>query len=276
MTTIQAPAFESRNDILKPSAHLRVGVLAPLDECGGFCLDPRWAKPFEKAGIAVRCIPVGCENIAESLHNIHGLLLPGGDSNIHPIFYNPKIAEDNFSSEEDRDIDRDKTAIALIQKAYDLDIPTLGICRGMQEMIVAFGGQLQKLDFSQIDHAAGYEAAKSETGQRCTEDMDKRIHDVEVQPGGFLDNIYTDKNFAVNSIHHEGITEKQWASIRNKTARNVFRIEALAPDGVIEGISAKDKACIIGVQAHFELEGPLHDGLFGLFFEKVHEYKRKP
>ena len=240
-----------------------------MSKTGEIAICDRWAAPFEKAGIGVQYIPVGEQNIDGALTDIQGLLLPGGDSNIHPVFYDPDIIEDDLTDEENRNIERDKTAIALIQKAYDMDIPTLGICRGMQEMIVAFGGQLQKLDFSLINHAAGYEAAQNEDGQRCPQDMDKRVHDVEVQPGGFLDEIYTDKTFPVNSIHHEGITQKQWASIRNQTARNVFRIEALAPDGVIEGISAKDKRCVIGVQAHFELEGPLHEALFGLFFDKI-------
>ena len=102
--------------------------------------------------------------------------------------------------------------------------------------------------------------------------MDKRVHDLEGQPGGFMDEIYETKIFPVNSIHYEGITQKQWASIRNQTARNIFRIEALAPDGVIEGISATDKRFILGVQAHFELEGPLHEALFGLFFDKITQY----
>ena len=251
-----------------------VGILANVNQNGEIDLCNRWAKPFEKAGIEVRYIPAGSENLNETLESVHGLLLPGGDSNIHPVFYDHDILESDISSEELRDIERDKTAIALIQKAYDLDIPTLGICRGMQEMIVAFGGQLQKLDFSQINHAAGYEAALNETGERRQQEMDRRVHDIEIQPGGFLDEIYADKTFPVNSIHYEGITEKQWASIRNEAVRNVFHIEALAPDGVIEGISAKDKSCVIGVQAHFELEGPLHEALFGLFFEKVRKYRQ--
>lgn len=250
---------------------MRVGILANTAQGGAFDICERWATPFERAGIDVRYIPVGAKDIAEHLTSVNGLLLPGGDSNIHPIFYDPEIVEDTLTDEENRNIERDKTAIALIQKAYDLDIPTLGICRGMQEMIVAFGGQLQKLDFSTINHATGYEAAQTEGGQRCQEEMDKLVHDLKLEPGGFLDQIYESKTFPVNSIHFEGITQKQWASIRNDTVRNVFRIEALAPDGVIEGISALDKTFILGVQAHFELEGPLHEALFGLFFAKIRE-----
>ena len=254
---------------------ITVGIFTKTDENGQVDICERWAKPFEKAGFDVPYIPVNATDFEAELQQVDGLLLPGGDSNIHPVFYDLEIEEGDLSGEEERDVERDKAAIALILKAFDMNIPTLGVCRGMQEMIVAFGGQLQKLDFSHINHAAGYAAAQNLDGQRCPKGMDQKVHEITLEKNGFMDGVYEDKTFMVNSIHREGITEKQWASVRNEQLKTRFRIEALAPDGVVEGISARDVDFMMGVQAHFELEGPLHEALFSLFFEKIRAYAQK-
>ncbi len=251
---------------------IRVGILAPKDEFDQIKLCSRWMEPFERAGIEVVHIPVGTENIREALGDVHGLLLPGGDANIHPIFYGGEKME----KPDLRDIERDHTAIRLVLEAYKRDIPTFGICRGMQEMIVAFGGQIDDLDTSIIDHAKGYQIAPiNEKGQRNHEAMDTRVHEFEIQAGGILAGVFNEKTWMVNSIHGQGITLDQFKSARNKRLRDRFRIEALAPDGVVEAISAKEKQFFLGVQPHFELEGPMHEAVFGAFFRNIHQYAQR-
>ncbi|HOO81958.1 MAG TPA: gamma-glutamyl-gamma-aminobutyrate hydrolase family protein [Alphaproteobacteria bacterium] len=258
---------------IKPDNHVRVGILAERNENGEVSICERWARPFEKAGMNVEYIPVGAENIDEILDRIHGLLLPGGDSNINPYFYDPGQLNDHLSIAQQRDIARDRTAIALAQKAYALNIPTLGICRGMQEMLVAFGGALETLN-TQINHAQGYNAVLAD-GTRCFETMDRPVHEIEIVPGGLLDSIYDKKNFFVNSIHMQGITHEFWQHDRNKDLREVFRVEAYAPDGVIEAISTHrehEKRFFVGLQAHFELPGALHISIFTPFRREIRDY----
>ncbi|MCB9983373.1 MAG: gamma-glutamyl-gamma-aminobutyrate hydrolase family protein [Rhodospirillales bacterium] len=258
---------------IKPDTPVTVGILCEIDGDGKRKTCDRWAKPFEKAGMNVEYIPAGADDLDVRLSRIHGLLLPGGDSNIHPLFYDPDYEESEASKTERRDIARDRTAIELAQKAYALNIPTLGICRGMQEMMVAFGGALETLN-TDINHAKGYEAVR-EDGSRCFETMDRLIHPIEIVPGGLLDDIYDRKTFLVNSIHMQGVTRDFWEHDRNKDIREVFRIEAIAPDGVIEAISTHpvhEKRFFVGLQAHFELPGPLQISIFTSFRRKIRDY----
>ena len=255
---------DNRNDLLKPSPNIRVGLLAPLDKHDEVCLDPRWEEPFTERGIEVLRIPVGSEDIPEILKNLDGLVMPGGDSNIHPFFYTGLYAD--F---DDQDVLRDQYAMDMIKEAYRIDLPTLGICRGMQEMIVAFDGKLGTLDKEQYDHSHGYKAPVID-GYRCRKIMDERVHPFLVQPGGVLSKVYNEEALVkngfnpgeelwVNSTHHEGTTLEAWAG--SKTLRDAFIVEALAPDNVVEAISAIGKRFFVGVQPHYELEGPLRDML---------------
>jgi len=73
------------------------------------------------------------------LEVVDGILLTGARANVHP---------ENFSAEADEsyepyDRDRDNVALPLIRTCVERGVPLLGICRGFQEMNVAFGGTLQ-------------------------------------------------------------------------------------------------------------------------------------
>lgn len=260
MTTTHILDEDYREAMLATPDTLRVGIMACLDKNGDIGLCDRWAKPFEKIEMEVVKIPVGTENISEILECLDGLLMPGGHSNIHPSFY----AGANAPTEEDLyDYERDVYAIELLKEAYSLDIPVLGVCRGMQEMVVAFGGALEKLDDDPINHAQGY----AFDGDH--EKMDAPVHWVSVVPGGIFSGLYRRTEFEVNSIHFYGLKEEGW------NLGDQFQIELLAPDGVIEAMSAKGKGFFIGVQPHFEWEGRLHDRLFGAFFDAIHAHHAK-
>ena len=229
----------------------------------------RWLAPFKEHDIHVSIIkPRMNINAAEALDGLDGLLLPGGDSNIHPSF----VGRDPNPSPDDHDIVRDFTAIALIREAYSRNLPTLGICRGMQEMVAAYGGALQKLN-SDI-HASGYEHRGDFSA------MDKEVHKITFDKNGQLfplfKHLYDDAGrLGVNSIHYEGVTEQGWNSAQSKRLRDVFQIEAQCPDDkVIEAISAIDRDFFIGVQAHFEFKGELHEALFGEFKRHIDAYHK--
>ena len=97
---------------------IRVGILAPVDENGNIKICSRWAKPFLDEGMEVEYIPAGAKNLKEIVGRIHGLLLPGGNSNIHPYFYKARMGYATYPDEGERELARDATAIELAILAF--------------------------------------------------------------------------------------------------------------------------------------------------------------
>lgn len=224
----------------------------------------RWRTPFEDREVRIIKPRMNIDASA-NLSGLSGFLLPGGNSNIHPSF----VGRDENPHPDDHDIVRDFSAIALTKRAYDMKLPTLGICRGMQEMVAAYGGALQKLDNN--NHAINYQHAGD------WKKMDTPVHPIEFTPDGKLYPLFKhlcDKHRSVdvNSMHYEGITLAGWHSVQSERLRKLFQIEALSDDDVVEAISAIDRDFFIGVQAHFELAGKLHDALFSSFIKHIDAY----
>ncbi|MCB1783276.1 MAG: gamma-glutamyl-gamma-aminobutyrate hydrolase family protein [Alphaproteobacteria bacterium] len=231
-------------------------------DCADLC--SRWEKPLIARNVECAVLKPSAFKGADILEGYDGLLLPGGNSNIHP-----SLAGREHEADEpgDYDLIRDNAAIALARAAYEMDMPTLGICRGMQEIVVAHGGKLSKLEGGL--HGTNY----CHIGN--LEKMDTPVHDITYCKGGRLHKlfkgIYDEHNdsIPVNSIHYEGITRTDWDNERAVPLRQKFIIEALAPDGVIEAISAPDRVFYIGVQPHFELQGKMHEALFREFSHHI-------
>lgn len=257
---------------------LRVAILAPLCPDGHINLNPRWAEPFEKAGIAVDYIRVDASNeeVDEILSRVHGVMLPGGNANVHPMFYDPLYMDDPQWEERKhdlRDTQRDIKAMEVIWKAKSLKIPTLGICRGMQEMIAAFEGRLEKLENNGIDHVGGAHQEFNMHSMREPEDIGNIVHTINIVEGTEFANIFKCSSLAVNSVHGEGITLRTWNRPESRALRDNFTIQAYAPDGTVEAIAYEN---MIGVQFHAEVEGQAPDNhrlLFAHFFGKMGEYK---
>lgn len=243
-----------------------IGIL----ENSGTALCERWITPLMRRNIHVRLIkPSECLQAEKALEGLSGLLLPGGDTNIHPNFCDRLY---QFSP-AGHDTTRDMSAIKLIEHAHAIDLPTLGICRGMQEMVSTFKGRIERLPDDL--HATGY-AYKGDHKK-----MDSPIHPITVSDQGKLYHILFDcldseRKTEVNSIHYEGLTLENWnrQTPNGEHLRQHLQIEAIAPDDVIEAISAKDRSFFIGVQAHFEFQGCLHAALFDAFSQAIAAHKR--
>lgn len=152
------------------------------------------------------------------LQRLDGLLLTGGASNIEPEFYGRASEQPNSA----RDRLRDETTLALIPAAIELGVPVLGICRGLQEMNVALGGTLHQ----RVHRVPGkFDHREDETAP--LETQYGRAHRISLQPGGLLASLSDTSEVEVNSVHGQGI---------DQLAPNL-RIEALAPDGLIEAVS---------------------------------------
>lgn len=140
--------------------------------------------------------------------------------------------------EPDADPGRDLLSMALINAALERRIPIFAICRGLQELVVATGGTLYRRLFEQpelLEHR--------EDPELPVEQQYAPSHQVEVQEGGLLSQLIPGCNtFWVNSLHGQGA----------KTLSPQLRVEARAPDGLVEAVSVNDHPFALGVQWHPE------------------------
>ena len=190
---------------------------------------------------------------------LDGLLLTGSPSNIEPWHYG------EAGEEPHADPGRDRLAFQLITYATSRKIPMLGICRGMQELVVANGGALWR-DLSQ-----------QRTLQRHHEDdtlpLDQQyapVHPVMIEADGLLSTLLDSAlPLQVNSLHHQGIREPG----------PQLRVEARAPDGLIEAVSLRHHPFALAVQWHPEWQADRTIGsreLFQGFIQAaVHFHKEK-
>jgi len=194
-------------------------------------------------------------NPEEILASVDGLLFTGSMSNVAPHRYGAAPPRRNTPLDEARDA----TAIALIRAAEAAGVPMLCICRGFQELNVAFGGTLHQY----LHEVEGFTDHRAGDKKVNLEEQYGPIHEVRVTPGGMLAELLTDlapgESFRVNSLHGQGIDR----------LAPLLRIEAEAPDGAIEAVSmTRARAFLFGVQWHPEwkyAENPVSRAIFAAF-----------
>jgi putative glutamine amidotransferase len=187
----------------------------------------------------------------EILGCVDGLLFTGSTSNVAPRWYSGPPARKHTLLDEARDT----TAIPLIWAAEESGTPMLCICRGFQELNVAFGGTLERAVHDQpgrLDHREGDHG-------RPLEHWYEDRHAIDIVPGGRLAQLSNEATAMVNSLHHQGV-ERLGAGLR---------VEAKAPDGLIEAVSVESATQFtLGVQWHPEMrvdDSPLAHAIFTAF-----------
>ena len=150
-----------------------------------------------------------------------GLLLTGSPSNVHPSHFDEGVHDPSLPL----DVARDAWTLALIPLAVARGVPLLAICRGSQETNVALGGSLHQA----VQEVPGFSDHRSDDSA-AVEVQYGPAHAVMVEPGGVLAQIVDRAQFDVNSLHGQAV---------NRLAEGL-RIEARAPDGVIEAFSSPD------------------------------------
>ncbi len=181
-----------------------------------------------------------------------GLVLTGGED-VDPRRY----GEDPIAQLGDVLPERDEAEAAALALALERELPVLGICRGCQVLNVYYGGTL----FQDL------QAQRPGTGAHEQEGWGGRSHGVQVQPGSRLDEIVHGQELRINSFHHQAI----------KDLGPGLEIAAVADDGVVEAVEARDGSWVIGVQWHperHEATAPDSDPdrlLFGAFRQAVYD-----
>jgi putative glutamine amidotransferase len=166
---------------------------------------------------------------------LDGVLLTGSPSNVEPARYGQAGAAD---AEGPFDPARDAMTAGLVEAMLELSKPVFGVCRGLQELNVAFGGTLRRDMGRSLDLIRHHAPADT-----SFDDMFEHSHPVALIHGGVLNRAYGREALAVNSVHFQGV---------DRLAPGLS-VEATAPDGVIEAVSAEvNGAPVLAVQWHPE------------------------
>lgn len=162
------------------------------------------------------------------LDTLDGIVLSGG-ADIDPDY----LGEDRLDcvSVNPR---RDSQELMLVRLAIDRQIPVLGICRGIQVLTAALGGKLYQ------DIRSQHDCPCIEHSQTIARGLPS--HDVRLVRDSLLYGFFRKESLAVNSFHHQAVRE----------VPEGFRVTAVSPDGIIEGMESTSFRPVLGVQWHPE------------------------
>jgi putative glutamine amidotransferase len=206
---------------------------------------------LEAAGGIPLLIPALAEELGldELVTRLDGLLFTGSPSNVEPRHYAGPPSDPGTLL----DPERDATTLPLIRKAVAAGLPVMGICRGFQEMNVAFGGSLHQ----KLHEIPGHMDHRDDESQPL-EVQYGPAHEVRLEPGGLFNRLAGSDRLTVNSLHHQGIDRLGGG----------LAVEARAPDGVIEAFRLAGAGFAVAVQWHPEwqaMSNPFSRALFAAF-----------
>ncbi len=213
------------------------------------------------------CLPLLIPGIPESqdigdlLETLDGVVLTGGRANVHPRYYGQELTEAHGTMDEGRD----EVVLPLIRAAVDTGIPVLGLCRGIQEMNVAFGGTLHP----EVGDLPGRHRHRMPKGCKDPEIIFKLREKVRLRSGGVLSNLLGTDRIETNSLHGQAV---------DRPGERVV-LEGWAEDGTVEAISIAGCAgYAIGVQWHAEYEAhadPVSSRLFAALGDAARTHQRR-
>jgi putative glutamine amidotransferase len=200
-----------------------LGITACTRQVGSESAQSVIDRYVEAAARYAQCLPLliparpDLIDADEVAARIDGLLLTGSPSNIEPHRYG-----DADTGEGPFDAGRDAMSLALIEAVRARGKPVFGICRGFQEINVAFGGTIAR-DLGDGDRPLSHHAPADADLPR----MFSHGHPVTLVEGGVLAAALERVTLCVNSVHFQGIDR----------LGNGLRVEAGAADGVVEAVS---------------------------------------
>lgn len=204
-------------------------------------------------------------DIGDLLATVDGVLLTGARANVHPSRYG--VEPD--ARYEPYDARRDALALSLAAACVERGVPLLGICRGVQEINVAFGGTLHP-EIRDLPGRLNHRMPRLENGEIHPDIayVFADRHDVHLVENGTFAKLFGRDTIRVNSLHGQGILEP---------GKRVV-VEGVAEDGTIEAIRIADAPVFaLGVQWHAEYDpqkNPINRALFEAFGAAVSAHRR--
>ncbi len=241
-----------------------IGVISDRRELGPHAFHMVGEKYLQALADGADAYPVALPSLAEGfdvvdiLDRLDGLFLTGSPSNLEPHHYLGDPSEPGTWHDPDRDI----AALALIPAAIRVGMPLFAVCRGFQEMNVAFGGTLHQ----KVHEIEGYRVHK-ENPDDPLEVQYGPSHKVEFVSGGLLEEITGESGATVNSLHSQAVDR----------LGEELRVEACAEDGLIEAFVVQDApGFTLGVQWHPEwktMQYPVSRDIFRAFGDACRSYR---
>ena len=212
-----------------------IGVTLDSERAGGWSAYPwlalraNYAEAVAEAGGLPLALPPLAAQAEAYLDAIDALVVTGGAFDVDPALYGAATRHASVTLKDARTT----AELALLRGALARDMPVLGICGGQQLLAVALGGTLIQHIPDGVPDALAHEQPnpRHEPG-----------HEVHIAAGTLLARVVGAERMAVNSAHHQAVAEPGPHATVN----------ALAPDGVIEGIEDGRRRFCLGVQWHPE------------------------
>lgn len=148
------------------------------------------------------CVPVlvptcfGTDDLDQYLSMVDGVYLTGAGSNIDPGLY----GQENLAPDKELDRSRDLFDVPLIHAALERGLPLFGVCRGMQELNVALGGDLHQKVYSMPGFNDHRENGADEVPQQYAD-----VHSVHLVPNTWFAKLMQQDSIPVNSLHGQGL-----------------------------------------------------------------------
>lgn len=186
--------------------------------------------------------------LAELLELCDGFLLTGGRANVHPSHY----GHEETPAYGTFDPGRDSLVLGLVRAAVEAGAPVFGVCRGVQEMNVAFGGTLHP----EVRDLPGKMNHRMPKGETDPEVIFRRRHKVTFIEGGAFHRILGVTEAMTNSLHGQAIIDPGQGVV----------IEGRAEDDVVEAVSVEGaRRFALGVQWHAEYDAATDEVSAALF-----------
>ncbi|MCW5729437.1 MAG: gamma-glutamyl-gamma-aminobutyrate hydrolase family protein [Alphaproteobacteria bacterium] len=212
-----------------------IGITLDSEEPGGYSRLPWYAlrQNYAESVVAAGGLPVMLphepEQAARYLDRIDALVVTGGAFDVDPALFGAASRHHTVKLKSRRT----EFELAITRGAIERDLPVLGICGGQQLLNVVLGGSLIQHIPDEVPGALAHEQPNPRT---------EPGHVVKVGAGTELHRIVGRSELPVNSAHHQAV----------KDIGPGVAINAIAPDGVIEGIEVPGRRFCLGVQWHPE------------------------
>ena len=212
-----------------------IGITLDSEKPGGYSKLPWYAlrenycDMVAAAGGLPLLLPHQTERARDYAARIDALIVTGGNFDVDPALFGAASRHAAVST-KDR---RTEFEWAILEAALARDAPVLGICGGQQLLNVVLGGTLIQHIPDEVAGALAHEQKNPRT---------EPGHTVRVIEGTLLHRVTGRSEMAINSAHHQAV----------KAVGEGVVVDAVAPDGVIEGIEDPRRHFCLGVQWHPE------------------------
>jgi putative glutamine amidotransferase len=212
-----------------------IGITLDSEEPGGYsklpwyALRQNYSEAVERAGGLPVLLPHEPERATDYLDRIAGLVVAGGAFDIDPAMFGASERHPTVKLKGRRT----RFEAAILTGALARDLPVLGICGGQQLLNVILGGTLYQHIPDEVAEPLAHEQPNPRT---------EPGHEVRIREGTLLHRICGVTVLSVNSAHHQAA----------KDVGPDIVVNAIAEDGVIEGIEDPKRRFCLGVQWHPE------------------------